>query len=234
MRRFYTQVAVAQDDAGYAIQLDGRPIKTPARAGLLLPSARLADAVAEEWRAQGEKIDPRAMPMTGLANAAIDRVAPDPITFAGGIAAYAETDLLCYRADEPPDLVARQAVEWDPLLEWARARYDIGFEVTSGIIHRAQPPATIARLAEAVAARDSFALAALSPLTTIGGSLIIALAIAEGAIAPDAAFDAAHLDELWQKDHWGEDGLALQAREARRADFLAAARFLSLLSPGDA
>lgn len=228
MKRFYKTVSLAADPAGQAIQLDGRGVKTPARAPLVLPTPALADAVAAEWDAQGDRVDPRTMPLTGLANAAIDRVAPDRAAFARGIALYAETDLLCYRAADPEELVARQLAEWDPLLAWARARYDIAFEVVAGIVHRAQPAATIARLTDAVLARDAFALAAFSPLTTIGGSLVTVLALAEGAIDPDGAFAATHLDELWQAEKWGEDALALEAREARRGDFLAAARFLVL------
>lgn len=225
MKRFYTTVST---DAG-AVLLDGRPVRTPARAALSLPSQGLAAAVAAEWAAQGETIEPQTMKLTGLANAAIDRALPDPIGFAAPLAAYAETDLLCYRADAPDTLVAAQAEAWDPLLDWARARYDVHFTVTAGIVHVGQPAATIARLNEALAARPPFALAPFHPLVTIGGSLVAALALAEGAIDPDAAFAATHLDELWQAEHWGEDALALATREAHRADFLAAARFLALL-----
>lgn len=225
MKRFYKEVAVADG----TILLDGRPVKTPARATLALPSPALAEAVAQEWRAQGAEIDPRTMPMTGLSNAAIDRVAPDPARFAAPLAAYAESELLCYRADAPADLVARQAAAWDPLLDWARHRYDIHFTVTAGIMHAPQPPATVARLGDALAARNAFALAAMAPLVTIGGSLVTALALAEGAVAADAAFDLTHLDELWQAERWGEDQIALDARTARRRDFLAAARLRTLL-----
>jgi chaperone required for assembly of F1-ATPase len=225
MKRFYKDVTVADG----AILLDGRPVKTPAREPLRLPTEALAEAVAGEWRTQGDSIDPRTMPMTGLSNAAIDRVAPNPAAFAAPLAAYAGTDLLCYRADGPEPLVSRQAQAWDPLLAWAQSRYDVSFTVTTGIIHAPQPPATVQRLSDALAARDPFRLAAMSPLATIGGSLVVALALGEGAIHPEAAFDATHLDELWQAELWGEDALALQAREARRADFLAAARFLTFL-----
>ena len=229
MKRFYKEAAAVAANQGWSIELDGRPINTPARQPLAAPTRGLAEAIADEWRAQGDSIDPRSMPLTGLANAAIDRVAPDPAAFARDLARYGEVDLLCYRADHPADLVARQAESWDRLLGWARGRYDVTFEIVTGIIHRPQPPATVARLAEAVAARDAFALAGLSPLVTIGGSLVIALALAEGAIEAEPAFDAAHLDELFQAEQWGEDALALEAREARRRDFNAAARFLSLL-----
>jgi chaperone required for assembly of F1-ATPase len=226
MKRFYTEVSVTE---ALGVALDARPVRTPAGAPLTLPNAALADAVAKEWRAQGETIDPRAMPMTGLANAAIDRVAPGPAGFAAGLAAYAESDLLCYRAGDPPDLAARQERAWNPILDWARQRYDVAFTLVTGIMHQPQPPATVARLGEAIAARSAFELAALSPIVTIAGSLVIGLALVEDALDPAAAFDAAHLDELWQAEQWGEDDLALTARAARRSDFLAACRFLDLL-----
>lgn len=226
MKRFYKQVSVTPD---LGIALDGRPVRTPGRLPLILPNAGLAEAVAAEWQSQGDDILPQTMPLTGLANAAIERIAPDTAGFAAALAAYAESELLCYRADAPPPLVARQAEVWDPILAWARARYDIGFVLVEGIMHRPQPTETVARLSEALAARDAFDLAALSQIVTISGSLVIALAVLEGELAPDAAFDAAHLDELWQAEHWGEDDFALDQRAAHRADFLAACKFLGLL-----
>ena len=224
MKRFYREVAIADGE----VLLDGRPVRTPARARLVLPTPALAEAVAEEWRAQKDVIDPRTMPLTGLANAAIDRVAPDPRGFARPLAAYAKTDLLCYRAEHPAVLAREQAAAWEPLLAWARVRYDVGLVVTHGIVHVPQPAATVERLGEALVARTPFALAAMQPIVTIGASLVTALALAEGEVAAEAAFDLTHLDELWQARQWGEDELALSAREARRSDFLAAARFLSL------
>ena len=226
MKRFWTEVAV---DADRAIRLDSRPVRTPGRAPLALPTLALAEAVADEWRAVGETLDPRAMPLTGLANAAIDRIAPAPEGFAAGLAAYAESDLLCYRADAPAELVARQAAAWDPLLDWARDRYDVHFAIVTGVMHRAQPPATIARLGDAVASRDAFTLAPLSPLVTLTGTLVGALALAEGAVTPDALWQAAMVDEDWQAERWGEDPLAAQARAGKRRDYDAAARFLSLV-----
>ena len=230
MKRFWRDVAVA--DRG--VLLDGRPVRTPAKATLLLPTDALADAVADEWRAVGTDIDPRAMPLTGLANAAIDRVAPIHASFAADLAKYGESDVLCYRAELPVELAARQDAVWTPILDWARARYDIAFTLVTGIIHRAQPPETVARLGAALAVRDGWALAALSPLVTISGSLVAALMLAEGAITPDATFDATHLDELWQAELWGEDWMATDARALRRADFLAAARFHELLGQQEA
>ncbi len=214
---------------GFEILLDNRTVRTPARAALVLPNARLAEAVAAEWEAQNEDIDPRSMPLTGLANAAIDQVAPDCRAFAEPLARYAETELLCYRADTPASLVAAQAAAWDPLLAWAESRYDVAFTLVEGVIHRPQPPATVARLGEAITARDAFELAALSPIVTISGSLVIALAILKGALDPEAAFDAAHLDALWQEQRWGADAEALKARSLHRRDFDAACRFLRLL-----
>ena len=225
MKRFWKNVTI---EAG-AILLDERPVRTPGRLPLVLPNPALAEAVAGEWRAVDGEIVPHAMPLTGLSNAAIERIAPDPSAFAAGLAVYGETDLLCYRAEAPPDLIARQAAAWDPLLDWARARYDIAFTVTAGIVHRPQPPETVARLAAAIAAKGAFALAALSPIVTIGGSLVVALMLAEDAIAPGAAFDACHLDESWQAELWGEDWMAADTRAAHRADFLSATSFLALL-----
>ena len=225
MKRFWKDVAVA----GGQVLLDGRAVRTPARAPLVLPTAALAEAVAGEWRAVGDTIDPLAMPLTGFANAAIDKVAPDAPAFAAGLATYGQTDLLCYRAENPPELAARQAVIWDPLLEWARIRYEIAFMVTTGIVHRAQPPETLARLSAAIAARNPFELAALSPVVSIGGSRVVALMLADDAIAADAAFDATHLDEQWQAELWGEEWMAADARALRRADFVNSGRMLALL-----
>ena len=229
MRRFYKEATVQPEPGGLAVLLDGRPVKTPARNPLRLPTEELAEAVAAEWNAQGEKVDPRAMPLTGLANAAIDRVAPDPAAFARGLAAYGDSDLLCYRSEGPRELVDRQAQSWDALLDWARGRFGVDFEIACGVMHRPQPASTVEQLAGAVAAHDPFQLAALSPLVTISGSLLIALALAAGEIGPEPAWAAATLDEAWQAEKWGEDPLAAEALAARRADFDAAYRFLTLL-----
>ena len=226
MKRFYKEASVGADNG---VLLDGRPVRTPGRAPLAPPSADLAEAIADEWNEQAETIDPRSMPLTGLANAAIDRIAPAMDSFAHGLAIYGESDLICYRAAGPAPLVARQAELWDPILGWARDRYDITFEVTSGITHKPQPPETLQRLAAAVAARNPFELAGLSPLVTVSGSLVIGLALAEGAISLDTAWAAAALDEQWQLDQWGADEEAMKALAGRRADFAAASRFLSLL-----
>ncbi len=229
MKRFSKEVTVEPEGEGWGIRLDGRPVKTPARAVLVVPAQALAQAIADEWRALGEDIDPRALPLTGLANAAIDRVAPDRPTFAAGLARYAQSDLICYRATGPQELVAIQEIAWDALLGWARQRYDVDFVTTNGVIHVAQPPATVERLSHAVEALDAFRLAGLSPLVTIGGSLVAALALIEQAISPLQACDAVSIDERWQLERWGSDVEAETAIDNRRRDFLAAARFLELL-----
>lgn len=226
MNRFYK---AARAVPGGAIVLDDRPVRTPARHPLIVASESLAEAIAAEWNAQGEKIDPRSMPLTGLANAAIDRVAPDLEAFAHGLAAYADSDQLCYRTEGPPRLVERQQAAWDPIIAWARCRYDVDFELVAGVMHRPQPRVTLDRLAQAVQARSAFELAALSPLVTIGGSLIVALALAERAIDVETAWSAVALDDLWQAEQWGADAEAARALDARRRDFAAAYRFLSLL-----
>jgi chaperone required for assembly of F1-ATPase len=230
VKRFWKEVAVEADGAGWGIRLDGRPVRTPARAHLVLPTRALADAVADEWRSVDDTVDPRAMPLTGLANAAIDRVAPGREAFAEALARYAEADLACYRADGPSGLIVEQEDQWDPLLAWARRRFDVDFVTTSGLMHVAQPPATVERLSHAVAALDPFRLAGLSPLVTIGGSLIAALAVLEEALTTKQAWTAVSVDERWQLEQWGSDAEAEAALENRRRDFLAASRFLELLS----
>ena len=229
MKKFWKEASVHAEGVGFAIRLDDRPVRTPARAELIVPTKALANAIADEWRSVEDEIDPRAMPLTGLANAAIDRVAPERQAFAGGLARYAEADLACYRSEWPPDLVERQAQAWDPLLAWARRRYDVDFSTTSGLLHVPQPQATIERLSHAVTALDPFRLAGLSTLVSIGGSLVAALAVLEHAITPEAAWDAVSVDEHWQLQQWGADSEAEKALENKRADFFAAARFLNLL-----
>lgn len=229
MKRFWKEVTVKPQGDGWGIELDGRQVRTPARALLAAPSEALAEAIAEEWRGVGESIDPRAMPLTGLANAAIDRVAVDRQAFANGLARYAEADLACYRAEGPSALISRQEQEWDKLLAWGRRRFDVDFATTSGLMHIAQPAATVERLSHAVAALDLWRLAGLSPLVTIGGSLLAALAVLENAITPQEAWEAVSTDERWQIDQWGADAEAQAALENRGRDFLAAARFLALL-----
>jgi chaperone required for assembly of F1-ATPase len=229
VKRFWKDAAIVERDGRWGVELDGKPLRTPAREALAVPTPALAEAVTEEWDRVEDKIDPRDMPLTGLANAAIDRIGSDKQAFAAGLARYAEGDLACYRAEGPEPLVERQGESWDALLGWARRRFDVDFNTTSGILHVEQPAATVERLAHAVAALDAFRLAGLSPLVTIGGSLIAALGVLEGAFTPELAWAAVSIDERWQLEQWGSDSEAEAALENRRRDFMAAARFLELL-----
>ena len=229
MKRFWKDVTVGEEDGGWGVRLDSRPLRTPARAPLVVPTEALAQAVADEWRSIDGEVDPRAMPLTGLANAAIDRVAPERQAFASGLGRYAEADLACYRSEWPPELVQRQEQGWDPLLAWARRRYDIDLATTSALVHFPQPPATVDRLVHEVTALDPFRLAGLSSLVTIGGSLIAGLAVLEKAMPAEEAWAAVSVDDRWQLEQWGSDTEAEKALENRRRDFLAAARFLELL-----
>ncbi len=229
MRRFWkTAEAVAAGD-GWEVRLDGRPLRTPGRAPLAVPGEALADAIAGEWAAADDTVDPRSMPLTAIANAAIDRVAPDRAAFAAGLGRYAQGDLACYHAEGPATLAARQQESWDALLAWARRRYDVDFVITTGIVPVAQPPATVERLAHAVAELDAFRLAGLSPLVTIGGSLVAALAVLEGALTAEQGWEAVSIDERWQLEKWGADPEAEAAVANRRREFFAATRFIELL-----
>ncbi len=229
MKRFWKEVAVAPEDGGWGIALDGRPVRTPQRAPLTVASAALADAIAVEWRDVGETIDPAAMPMTGLTNAAIDLATPDLAAFAAPVAAYAQSDLFCYRDARDAALQAEQAAAWTPLLAWAEARYGIEFTLTQGVLPVDQPEATVAVLQGAVLAQDAWRITALTPLVTIGGSLVAGLALLEDAFDADALWMAVSLDELYQERRWGADSEAQKARATHKRDWDNAARFLTLL-----
>lgn len=225
MKRFWKEVAVTAEGG---IALDGRPVRTPGRLPLVVPFAALAEGVADEWRTVGETVDPRTMPLTGLANAAIERIAPEPHAFAGGLAVYGGSDLLCYRA-EPGPLADRQAAAWDKVLGWARERYGVDFVVTDGVMPVEQPPRTLARLREATVALSPWELAPLSPIVGLTGSLLLGLAVVERAIDADGAWAAAQVDEDWQIEQWGEDVVAADTRAARAGEYRAAIRFLDLI-----
>ena len=229
MKRFWKEVDVARQDGGWGIALDGRPMRTPKRAPLVVTSAALAEAIAAEWREQGETIDPAAMPMTGLANAAIDLAAPAPAAFAEPVAAYAATDLFCYRDDRDAVLQAEQVAAWNPMLAWAEERFAIEFAITQGILPIDQPPATVAALRAATFTVDPCRMAALTKLVTIGGSLVAGLALIEGAFDADALWEAVSLDELYQERRWGADSEAQKTRAAHKRDWDNAVRFLSLI-----
>jgi chaperone required for assembly of F1-ATPase len=224
-RRFYKTVSVT-DDLGIA--LDGRPMKTPLKAPLLLPTRALADAVAAEWEAQETEIKPASMILTRLANTAIDRVRPNRERIEADVLDYAGSDLVCYRADRPPQLVERHTAFWDPVVDWARTALDAPFEVTEGVIHKAQPEAAITAYALALRDLNDFQLAAYHCLMTLTGSALIAMMLARNATIPEAAWLAAHVDEDYQIEQWGQDAEAQARRAARYTEFTACCRFLDL------
>ena len=229
MKRFYRKVDTISAAAGHAVALDGRPIKTPAKLPLVLPSAALAVAIAAEWEAQEAEIRPAEMPLTRLASTAIDRVATRRPEVVRQIADYAATDLLCYRAAHPPELAARQQADWQPLVDWAALRYDAPLQIAVGVIPAGQPDASLRAFTAAVAEHDDWALAALHLATGACGSLVIALALAEGRIDAAEAFAASELDESFHIDAWGGDEEQALRRRGLFDDLAAAARFLSLL-----
>lgn len=224
-RRFYKTVTVTEDSG---IALDGKPVRTPMKAPLRLPGKALAEAVAAEWEAQGTEINPALMPLTRLANTAIDRVSRERSKIVAEASAYANSDLVCYRADRPPDLVARQSAAWDPVLDWARTALDAPFTVTAGVMHQPQPEAALNAFAAAVAALDEFELAAFHTLMTLTGSALIAMMLVRRAVSPEEAWRIAHVDEDYQAEFWGEDDEARARRASRREEFMASCRFLSL------
>ncbi len=223
-RRFYRAAGSCEVPDGFRLTLDGRPANTPARKPLVLPTRALADGVVAEWASQVEVIDPARMPLTRIANTAIDGVAPRQAEVVADLSAYAGTDLLAYRAADPARLVAAQAAAWDPILDWAREALGIRLILSEGVMHVEQPPDTVHALAGAVAAvSDPFRLAALHTLTTLSGSLLIALAVLRGRLGWEAAWAAAHVDETHQAAIWGRDAEAELRLAARRLEFEAAA-----------
>ena len=229
MRRFWKSVAVEPVGDAFTIRLDDRAVKTPMKADLMLPGVALAYAVAAEWAGVGEKIDPAAMPMTGFANAAIDRVSPERATFVDAVAGYSETDHFCYRAQDQDALFDRQTAAWDPWLHWTTARYGVSFNTVTGIMHQPQPPETLAKLKAEVWACSDFQLAAMAKLTHLAGSLVAVLALLERAGEPQAMWDTLCLDEDWQAEIWGADDFAIKNRRDREREFLDAARFLAMV-----
>lgn len=227
-RRFWAEARAETCEGGFTVRLDGRAVRTPAKAALVMPTLALAQAVAAEWQAQDGTVKPATMPMTRMANSAIDKVAPQYDAVAGMIAAYGGTDLLCYRAQGPAALVARQAAAWDPLLDWAAQALGARLAVTQGVIPVAQDGASLSRLLAEVRAEGPFRLAALHDLVAISGSLVLGLAVARGHIPVDAAFDAASIDETWQAELWGQDAEAAESTALRQAALRDAGRFYGL------
>lgn len=225
IRRFYREAASIAVAEGYAVQLDGRAVMTPARRALVAPAAAIGAAIAAEWQAQGEEIDPASMPLTRLANSILDGVAVVPDQVRTEVLKYLATDLLCYRADGPEELIARQTRHWNPVLRWAEQASGGRLILSEGVMHVAQPPEALARLAHLVP--DAiWPLGAVHVLTTLTGSALLALAAHEGAFAAESLWQAANVDEDWNVQQWGDDPLAQEKRAGRRRDFDAAMQVL--------
>ena len=232
MKRFYDRAEFEAVDDGVAVTLDGKIVKTPARRPLVLPNDLIAGAIAGEWSAQGETIEPDSMPLMRLAATAIDRIADNRDSVIDEIAAYGETDLLCYRTAEPEDLNARQAEGWQPLLDWCAEHLGAELEVTEGVIAEPQDSAATEALRAAVDGHDGMSLAALHTITTATGSLILALALSRGRIDAKTAWLLSRIDEMFQAERWGIDRESLAKTERLRATLFASARFLRLCNHG--
>lgn len=228
-RKFYTTASVVEDGNGFAVALDGKTIRTPGKNALIAPARELADAMAAEWNAQGETIDPMSMPLTRLANSAIDGVAANTQAVADDIAKYFGSDLLLYRAGFPEELIARQAQHWDPVLRWAADDLNAHFILTEGVMHVAQPDEAIAAAREKLP-KDVWPLAAMHVATTITGSALLALALKEGLLDSRQVWAAAHVDEDWNRDKWGADDEVEARRAARLRDFEAASLVIKALT----
>jgi chaperone required for assembly of F1-ATPase len=228
MKRFYKQAAAEPHDGGWRVTLDGRPIKTQQGKPQVVPSQALAEAMAQEWAAQGEEIDPAALPLRDLADYAIDVASSDPAGTIASILPYAETDTLCYRADPDEPLHARQRELWEPVLQRVETRLGVRFERASGIVHRPQPPDTLATLKKQLEQRDAFVLAALQTLASLAHSLAVALEALEDGADPEALWAAANAEEDWQAEQWGWEWTAEERRARRLADFARAMRFAAL------
>jgi chaperone required for assembly of F1-ATPase len=227
-KRFYEQAGVAQNGDQFEVTLDGKPIRTPARRPLAAPTRELAQAIADEWQAQQDVIDPAAMPLTRLANSIIDGVADQSGPVAEEIAKYLGSDLLFYRADGPEKLTERQAQAWDPVVEWAAEKLGARFILVEGVVFAAQPEQAVASTAKAIPT-DHWRLGAVHSITTLTGSALLALALAHGAVTPEQVWTSAHVDEDWQMEQWGRDSLAMERRAHREAEMAAAAKILRLL-----
>lgn len=232
-RRFWKEAAAtqAQDGTGWDVLLDGRPVRTPAKSPLILPTEGLAQAVAEEWQAQGEVVDPGAMPYTRMANSSLDKVAVQYDEVTAMIAEYGGSDLLCYRADGPQSLVQRQAEAWDPLLDWAASGLSAPLSMTAGVMHVAQPDASLAALRDAVRRFSPFQVAGLHDLVALSGSLVIALAVHHRVLPTQELWQRSRVDETFQEEQWGVDEEATELANRKRSEFLLAERFLRLSTP---
>lgn len=227
-KRFWKDTKATACDGGYTVTLDGRTVRTPAKTGFVLPSLALAERCAAEWEAQAEEIQPATMPMTRMANSALDKVSLQHGEVADMLAGYGDSDLTCYRADTPEELVARQASAWDPLLAWLDETFGVRLEPRTGVIHAPQDAAGLARLTAEVHALDNFRLAAFHDLVSLSGSLVIGFAVARGHMTPDEAWELSRIDEIWQIEQWGDDEEAAEHAALKRQAFLDAALFFQL------
>ena len=222
-KRFYKQAGVADEDGQFAVVLDNRQVRTPGKASLAVPSEIIAQSIADEWHAQGERIDPMTMPLTRLVNTAIDGVANEMQGVKEDIIRYAGTDLLCYRVETPDGLVARQIEHWDPLLEWAQTTLGTRFVLAGGVMHVVQPVESIAAFSTHVGLIDEpLVLASAHVVTSLTGSAILAMAVVKGELGAEEAWQIAHLDEVWNEEQWGEDAEATERRSKRFVDMKAA------------
>lgn len=227
-KRFWKQAEAFACDGGFTVRLDARAVKTPAKSALVVPTLAMAQAIADEWQAQAEKIRPETMPFTRSANSAIDKVAVQFDEVAGLIAAYGGSDLLCYRAQSPASLSARQAAAWDPLLDWAAEGLNARLVTAFGIMPVEQPAGAVRALEARVSALTPFELAGVHDLVAISGSLVLGLAVFEGKLPAETAWEISRIDETWQNEQWGEDEEAAEYEAVRRGGLLHAARFCQL------
>lgn len=228
-KRFWTEAQVVEAQDGFAVELDGRPVRSPLRTHVVMPTFALAQGVADEWQAQEGTIDPLSMPLTRAVNAALDKVIPQHAEVAGHLAEYGSSDLLCYRAAGPGELVERQLAGWDPLLDWLDQTYGARLAVTQGVIPVAQPANASQVLQTHVADMSAWDLTALSELVTLSGSLVLALAVMDGHLPAPAAWDLSRIDESWQIEQWGADEEAAELAASKRASFLQAVTYLALV-----
>ena len=227
-KRFWKTATAEACEGGFTVRLDGRAVKTPAKSAFVLPTLAMAQAAAAEWDSQVKEVRPETMPVTRMANSAIDKVAVQFDEVAGLLAAYGESDLLCYRATGPAELIARQEAVWNPLLDWAAAVLGAPLVATAGVVHVAQPPGSIAALRARLFALTPFQLAAMHDLIAISGSLILGFAVAEHHLTAAEAFSISRIDEQWQAEKWGEDEEAAALEALKRAALIEAARFWNL------
>ncbi|ATX65199.1 ATP12 family chaperone protein [Roseinatronobacter bogoriensis] len=230
-KRFWAQAEVCAAEGGFTVTLDGRPVKTPGKAVLVVPTEAVAALIAAEFQAQDKVLDPNAMPITRAANSAIDKVAVARAEVTELFAAYGDSDLVCYRAEGPEALIAREARAWDPLVDWAAHRYGLRPNVRTGIVHAAQPSALLESMRSDVEGLSVFELTAFHDLVSMTGSLIIALAVLDRFDTPEALWDASRVDEEWQAEQWGRDEIADALTAGRKQAFLDAARLYFALQP---